>query len=160
MLFTVVGDFNAFGISKGRCDYRRECDGAFGFFFAAKFVGGDAFDAVAAQDHNFFTTELEVFKEAFVERSVPNVQVEFTFINSHRDGDIIAADLMSDLDDHFRHGWVDFSRHDGAARSTSGKVDFHPACPRTGAHKPQILADLRQCGGNGFHGAGNGENKV
>ena len=32
VLFTVMGDFNALGISKGRCDYRREGNGTFGFF--------------------------------------------------------------------------------------------------------------------------------
>lgn len=66
---------------------------------------------------------------------------------------------MSDLDDHFRHGWVDFS---GMMErpGTSGKVDFHPAARGPELISRRSLADLRQCGGNGFHGAGNGENKV
>ena len=80
VLFAVVCDLNALGVTEGGCDDGRERDGAFGLGAAAVFAGDDAFDAVAPQDDEFVADELHALEKALVEGGVPDVEVKFALV--------------------------------------------------------------------------------
>ena len=127
MLFAVVSDTYAVGVRERRRHHGRQRDRTVGLFGATLLVGSNAVHAVAAQDDEFFGNQLHALKEAFVERRVPHVEVEFAFVVGHGNRHIVAYDLVRDLNHHFGHRRVDLPRHDGGSGREGRKIDFHPA---------------------------------
>ena len=65
-------------------------------------AGDDALDAVAPQDDEFVADELQALEEALVEGGIPNVEVKFALVVAMESGDVVADNLVGDLDHHSR----------------------------------------------------------
>lgn len=100
LFFTVVGNAHAFRIAECGSYNRTQRNRFQSFCLTAGDIGRDALNAVFTQNRNFGSEDLHVFKEALVEGCIPDVEVELAFVDGHGDGHVVAADLMSNLNDH------------------------------------------------------------
>lgn len=74
-----------------------------------------------------------------------DVQLEVAVCTSNGDGDVVTDDLSAAHSEGFALGWVDFTRHDGAARFVFRKKKFSQTTTRTRSQETDIVSNLHEC---------------
>src|SRR5271166_1698012 len=129
-------------VAEHRVERGNEADRILHVGEAAFAVGFNAGDAARVKYDRSVAQQGEAKKQVKGDDRLRHVQLKFTGLAGHRNGNVGTDDLEADLVNDFGDHRVHFAGHDGRAGLHRGQVDFVKSATRTGREPAQVVADF------------------